>query len=73
MKVKVIVAFNDRKANMVTREVGKTFTCDDDRAKELIDKGFVEEVVQKEAKAPAEKPKKAAKKSAPAKKAEKED
>lgn len=44
MKVKVVTAFNDRQNGYVTRPVNEVFECSEQRAKELIDGGFVTEV-----------------------------
>lgn len=44
MKIKVTTAFNDRQNGYVTRPVNEVFECSDERAKQLIDGGFVEEV-----------------------------
>ena len=44
MKVKVVTAFNDRQNGYVTRPVNEVFECSEERAKELIDGGFVTEV-----------------------------
>ena len=44
MKIRVIAAFNDRQNGYVTRPVNEVFECSEQRAKELIDGGFAEEV-----------------------------
>ena len=44
MKIKVTTAFNDRQNGYVTRSVNEVFECSDERAKQLIDGGFAEEV-----------------------------
>ena len=44
MKIKVTTAFNDRQNGYVTRPVNEVFECSDERAKQLIDGGFVAEV-----------------------------
>lgn len=44
MKVKVTTAFNDRQNGYVTRPVNEVFECSEERAKQLIDGGFVAEV-----------------------------
>lgn len=44
MKVKVVTAFNDRQNGYVTRPVNEVFECSEERAKQLIDGGFVAEV-----------------------------
>ena len=44
MKVKVVTAFNDRQNGYLTRPVNEVFECSEQRAKELIDGGFAEEV-----------------------------
>nr|WP_303998352.1 hypothetical protein [Ruminococcus bromii] len=44
MKIKVTTAFNDRQNGYVTRPVNEVFECSEQRAKELIDSGFAEEV-----------------------------
>lgn len=44
MKIKVTPAFNDRQNGYVTRPVNEVFECSDERAKQLIDGGFVAEV-----------------------------
>lgn len=44
MKVKVITAFNDKTEGFITRPVNEVFECSEQRAKELIDGGFAEEV-----------------------------
>lgn len=47
MKVKVIKNFNDKTADLVTRVAGKdVLDVSDERAKELIAKGFVEKVTE---------------------------
>lgn len=52
MKVKVIKRFNDKTADFITRVPGKgedILDVSDERAKELIAKGFVEKVEESEA------------------------
>ncbi len=44
MKVKVITSFNDKTEGLITRPVNEVFECSEQRAKELIDGGFAEEV-----------------------------
>ena len=44
MKVKVVMAFNDRQNGYVTRPVNEVFECSEERAKQLIDGGFVAEI-----------------------------
>lgn len=44
MKIRVTTAFNDRQNGYVTRPVNEVFECSDERAKQLIDGGFAEEV-----------------------------
>lgn len=44
MKIKVTTAFNDRQNGYVTRPVNEVFECSEQRAKELIDGDFAEEV-----------------------------
>lgn len=44
MKVKVVTAFNDRQNGYVTRSVNEIFECSEERAKQLIDGGFVAEI-----------------------------
>lgn len=51
MKVKVVTAFNDRQNGYVTRTVNEVFECTKDRAKSLIDRGFVIEVADNKNKA----------------------
>ena len=46
MKVKVIKRFNDKTADLVTREVNDEFEVTPERAKELIAKGFAEETTE---------------------------
>ena len=41
MRVKVVTAFNDRQNGYVTRPVNEVFECSEERAKQLIDGGFV--------------------------------
>jgi len=41
MEIKVIKAFNDRENGFVTRPVNEVFEASDERARELIEKGFV--------------------------------
>lgn len=44
MKVRVTTAFNDKTEGLITRPVNEVFECSEQRAKELIDSGFAEEV-----------------------------
>ena len=44
MRIRVTTAFNDRQNGYVTRPVNEVFECSEQRAKELIDGGFAEEV-----------------------------
>lgn len=44
MKIRVTTAFNDKQNSYVTRSVNEVFECSEQRAKELIDGGFAEEV-----------------------------
>ena len=44
MKIRVTTAFNDKQNGYVTRPVNEVFECSEQRAKELIDSGFAEEV-----------------------------
>ena len=44
MKVRVKTAFNDKTEGLITRPVNEVFECSEQRAKELIDGGFAEEV-----------------------------
>ena len=44
MKIRVTTAFNDRQNGYVTRPVNEVFAYFGQRAKELIDGGFAEEV-----------------------------
>ena len=44
MKIRVTTAFNDKQNGYVTRPVNEVFECSEQRAKELIDGGFAEEV-----------------------------
>lgn len=41
MKVKVVVSFNDKMNGFINRPVNEVFECTKDRAKILIDRGFV--------------------------------
>ena len=41
MKVKVVVSFNDKMNGLINRPVNEVFECTKDRAKSLIDRGFV--------------------------------
>ncbi len=50
MKVKVISAFNDKENNFVTRPVNEVFEVSPERAKELIEKGFVTEIKEEKPK-----------------------
>lgn len=47
MKVKVIKAFNDKAEGFITRPVNEIYECSDERAKQLISGGFVEQVADK--------------------------
>lgn len=44
MKIRVTTAFNDKQNGYVPRPVNEVFECSDERAKQLIDGGFAEEV-----------------------------
>lgn len=44
MKVRVITSFNDKTEGLITRPVNEVFECSEQRAKELIDGGFAQEV-----------------------------
>jgi hypothetical protein len=44
MKIRVTTAFNDKQNGYVTQPVNEVFECSEQRAKELIDGGFAEEV-----------------------------
>lgn len=44
MKIRVTTAFNDKQNGYVTRPVNEVFECSEQRAKELIDGNFAEEV-----------------------------
>lgn len=44
MKIRVTTSFNDKQNGYVTRPVNEVFECSEQRAKELIDGGFAEEV-----------------------------
>lgn len=44
MKVRVVVSFNDKMNGLINRPVNEVFECTKDRAKSLIDRGFVIEV-----------------------------
>ena len=44
MKIRVTTPFNDKQNGYVTRPVNEVFECSEQRAKELIDGGFAEEV-----------------------------
>lgn len=44
MNVRVIRQFNDKAEGFITRPVNETYECSDERAKQLIDGGFAEEV-----------------------------
>lgn len=52
MKIRVTIAFNDRQNGYVTRPVNEVFECSEQRAKELIDSGFAEEVKSDASKKP---------------------
>lgn len=47
MKVKVIKQFNDKAEGFMTRPVNETFECSEERAKQLISGGFVEQMPDK--------------------------
>lgn len=51
MKVKVVVSFNDKMNGLINRPINEVFECSESRAKELIDGGFVIEVVDNKNKA----------------------
>ena len=44
MKVRVITSFKKKKKSLINRPVNEVFECTKDRAKSLIDRGFVIEV-----------------------------
>lgn len=44
MKVKLVTVFNDSQNGFITRPVNEVFECSEERAKQLIDGGFVVEV-----------------------------
>ena len=44
MKVRVITSFNDKTEGFINRPINEVFECSEQRAKELIDGGFVAEV-----------------------------
>ena len=44
MKVRVIRQFNDKTEGLINRPINEVFECSEQRAKELIDGGFAEEV-----------------------------
>ena len=44
MKVRVITSFNDKTEGFINRPINEVFECSEQRAKELIDGGFAEEV-----------------------------
>lgn len=44
MKVRVITSFNDKIEGFINRPINEVFECSEQRAKELIDGGFAEEV-----------------------------
>lgn len=48
MKVKVIVTFNDKQNGYINRPVNEVFECSKSRGEELIELGYVEEVVEDE-------------------------
>lgn len=52
MKIRVTTAFNDRQNGYVNRPVNEVFECSEQRAKELIDGGFAEEVKSDASKKP---------------------
>ena len=56
MKIRVTTAFNDKHNGYVTRPVNEVFECSEQRAKELIDGGFAEEVKSDAPKKPRTKP-----------------
>ena len=51
MKVKVVVSFNDKTEGFINRPINEVFECTKDRAKSLIDRGFVIEIVDNKNKA----------------------
>lgn len=59
MKVRVIRQFNDKTEGFITRPVNEVFECSEQRAKELIDSGFAEEVKSDAPKKPRAKAEKA--------------
>ena len=59
MKVRVISSFNDKTEGFITRPVNEVFECSEQRAKELIDGGFAEEVKTDTPKKPRAKTEKA--------------
>lgn len=61
MKIRVTTAFNDRQNGYVTRPVNEVFECSEQRAKELIDGGFAEEVKPDTSKKPRAKTEKTVK------------
>jgi hypothetical protein len=46
MKVKVVTAFNDSQNGFITRPVNEVFECSEERAKDLIELGYVKEAVE---------------------------
>lgn len=46
MKIRVTTAFNDRQNGYVTRPVNEVFECSEQRAKDLIELGYVKEAVE---------------------------
>ena len=44
MKVRVITSFNDKTEGFINRPINEVFECSEQRAKELIDGGFAEEI-----------------------------
>ena len=44
MKIRVTTAFNDKTEGFINRPINEVFECSEQRAKELIDGGFAEEV-----------------------------
>lgn len=44
MKVRIVTSFNDKTEGFINRPINEVFECSEQRAKELIDGGFAEEV-----------------------------
>ena len=44
MKIRVTTAFNDKTEGFINSPINEVFECSEQRAKELIDGGFAEEV-----------------------------